>query len=181
MHTKGYKKEAKCKATANSGPQSNKFPKESRQKNRTMKTIILILVLACSTYVGLAAPTAQKDLQSLQAMLDKAVQQESDDGGDMELLDAVAQGDDINGEAQGSDPLLAELQNDDDGDLMKIMAAPLCNKKETASAQVTYRNLFHIARHYGYIGHSMLYRIKYYIRRYESTLRHYYNFVRRYN
>ena len=147
-----------------------------------MKTIILILVLACSTYVGLAAPTAQKepDLQSIQAMLDKAMQQD-DDGGDMELLDAVAQGDDITGEAQGSDLLLAELQNDDDGDLMKIMAAPLGNKKETASAQVTYRNLFHIARHYGYIGHSMLYRIYWYIRRYESTLRHYYNFVRRYH
>ena len=147
-----------------------------------MKTIILILVLACSTYVGLAAPSAaqnEPDLQSLQALLDKAVQQD-DDGGDMELLDAVAQGDDINGAAQGSDPLsLAELQNDDDDELMKIMAVPM---KETASAErLTYRRLFHIARHYGYIGHSMLYRIKYYIRRYESTLRRYYNFVRRYH
>ena len=141
--------------------------------------LALILVLACSSYVVLAAPNAaqkQAEVQDLYAKLEKAMQQIEPDS-DVETFKAAIQDDDDDlGDMKDLESLLADVQDSDE----EMVAEKQTPNKDTADAQVTYRSLYNTARYYGNYGFRALNRMYYTIRRYQRTMRRYYRYLRRY-
>ena len=157
------------------------FLKESA--GTSMKTLILILVLACSTYVGLAAPSAAQDkldIHNLRAMLDKVLQQNDLDD-DIEVLNAAAQDDDDDTDeaAQELDSILANMQ-DSDEEVMAKEQAPQDSAETQRRRRRSYYWLYWRARRYLTASTTMMNKLFNSIRNYRRTMGRYSVYLRNY-